>query len=129
VDASGLDGAVDVPGFVPGERVEEALRRALCLVLPSRREGYGLAVVEAAALGTPSVVVRDPDNAAVDLVEDGVNGVIAPSAEPGDLAAAIVRIDEAGSELRASTRDWYRRNAERLSIDGSLERVLAAYAD
>ena len=32
-------------------------RRALCMVLPSRREGYGLVVVEAAASGTPSVVV------------------------------------------------------------------------
>ena len=37
--------------------VDAALRRALCLVLPSRREGYGLVVVEAAARGTPSVVV------------------------------------------------------------------------
>jgi glycosyltransferase involved in cell wall biosynthesis len=127
VEAGGLDGEIEAPGFVPAERVEAALRRALCLVLPSRREGYGLAVVEAAALGTPSVVVRDPDNAAVDLVEDGVNGVIAPTAEPGDLAAAIVRVDAEGVQLRTSTRDWYRRNAERLSIDGSLDRVLAAY--
>ena len=46
-------------------------RGALCMVLPSRREGYGLVVVEAAARGTPSVVVRDPDNAATELVEDG----------------------------------------------------------
>jgi glycosyltransferase involved in cell wall biosynthesis len=129
IETSGLDGAVEAPGFVPAERVEEALRRALCLVLPSRREGYGLAVVEAAALGTPSVVVRDPDNAAVDLVEDGANGVVAASAGPDDLAAAILRIAEEGAKLRASTRDWYRRNEKRLSIDTSLERVLAAYGD
>ncbi len=129
IEASMLDGSVEAPGFVPGERVEAALRRALCLVLPSRREGYGLAVVEASALGTPSVVVRDPDNAAVDLVEDGVNGVIAASAEPDELAAAILRVNDLGSELRASTRDWYRRNAMRLSIDSSLERVLAAYKE
>ena len=54
----------------------------MCLVLPSRREGYGLVVVEAAALGTPSVVVRGPDNAATELVEDGKNGFVAPSADP-----------------------------------------------
>ena len=49
----------------------------MCLVLPSRREGYGLVVIEAAAHGTPSVVVADPDNAAVELVTEGVNGFIA----------------------------------------------------
>ena len=62
--------------------LDEALARALCLVLPSRREGYGLVVVEAAARGAPVVVVAGPDNAAIELVEEGVNGVVAASAEP-----------------------------------------------
>ena len=124
----GLDGSVETPGFVPGERVDAALRSALCMALPSRREGYGLVVVEAAARGTPSVVVADEDNAAVELVEDGVNGVIAASADPDDLAAAILRVYEAGDELRASTAEWFERNARRLSLDSSLETVVAAYA-
>ena len=42
--------------------------RATCLVLPSSREGYGLVVIEAAAHGTPSVVVAGEDNAAAELV-------------------------------------------------------------
>ena len=63
--------------------------RAMCMVLPSRREGYGLVVIEAAARGTPSVVVEGPDNAAVELIEEGVNGVVAASASAEDLAAAI----------------------------------------
>ena len=54
--------------------IDQALGRALCLVLPSRREGYGLVVVEAASRGTPSVVVAGADNAAVELLQDGVNG-------------------------------------------------------
>ena len=41
------------------------------MVPPSRREGYGLVVVEAAARGVPSVVVADPDNAATELVQEG----------------------------------------------------------
>lgn len=124
-----LDGApVEAPGFVAAEEVDDALRRALCLVLPSRREGYGLIVVEAASKGTPSIVVREPDNAAVELVEDGVNGVIAASAAPADLAAAIVRVHEGGDALRASTCDWFARNARRLSLESSLETVLGSYA-
>jgi glycosyltransferase involved in cell wall biosynthesis len=122
-----LEGRVSAPGFVPHERVDAALRSALCLVLPSRREGYGLVVVEACAAGAPAVVVADPDNAAVELIEEGVNGFVAPSASPEDLAAAIVRVREGGAALRASTAAWYRANARRLSMDESLERVAAAY--
>jgi glycosyltransferase involved in cell wall biosynthesis len=119
----GLGDVVDVPGFVDAEEVAEAMATASCLLLPSVREGYGLVVVEAARLGTPSVVVRAPDNAAVELVEDGVNGVVAPDGTPEALAAAIT----AAAPLRASTAAWFRRQARELSVDGSLDAVLAAY--
>ena len=127
IDELRLNGFVSAPGKVDGAVVEDAFRRASCHVLPSRREGYGLVVVEAAAAGTPSVVVADPDNASTELIEDGVNGVIAQSAAPEDVAAAIVAVQEAGDELSASTREWYERNAERLSIESSLQTVLSAY--
>jgi len=124
----GLDGCVSAPGFVDAEVLEQAVASALCVVLPSVREGYGLVIIEAAARGVPVVVVEEPDNAATELVEEGMNGAIAPSAAPGDLAAAIVKIDRAGPALRDSTAAWFRRNAERLSLERSLEQVLDAYA-
>ena len=127
IDDGGLDGTVRAPGFVAGELVEDAVRRALCLLFPSRREGYGLVVVEAAAVGTPSVVIDAPDNAAAELVEDGVNGFVAKSAEPEELGEAILRVHSAGPALRESTADWFRRNRERLSLETSVERVLAVY--
>jgi glycosyltransferase involved in cell wall biosynthesis len=122
-----LEDAVDVPGFIAAERVDEALAHAEMMVLPSSREGYGMVVVEAAARGTPSVVVAAPDNAATELIEEGVNGVIAPSADPQDLADAMLRVHEAGPALRASTADWFARNARRLSMAASLDRVAAEY--
>jgi glycosyltransferase involved in cell wall biosynthesis len=127
IDSLEQPALVSAPGFVDSELVHDAIRRACCLLLPSRREGYGLVVVEASAVGTPSIVVRAPDNAAVELVEEGVNGVIAPSAEPAELAAAIVAVIAAGPALRASTAAWFARNAERLSLERSLEAVLAGY--
>lgn len=127
IEESGLDGAVRAPGFVARELVEDAVKRALCFVFPSRREGYGTVVVEAAAVGTPTVVVDAPDNAAVELVEDGVNGFVAKSAAPEELGNAIIRVHEAGPALRESTAEWFRRNRERLSLETSVERVLAVY--
>jgi glycosyltransferase involved in cell wall biosynthesis len=128
VRARKLEERVALPGFVEPERVDAALRRALCMVLPSRREGYGMVVVEAAARGTPSVVVAGPDNAAVELVDEGHNGFVAASPEAEDLADAMLRVRDGGHELRLATAAWYREHARRLSLDASLETVLAAYS-
>jgi glycosyltransferase involved in cell wall biosynthesis len=124
----GLEGVVDAPGFVDAGVVERALDRALCLVLPSRREGYGLVVLEALSRGTPAVVVRGDDNAAAELIEAGENGFITPSASADALAEAIVGVRAAGGALRQATLDWFKRNENRLSLESSLETVLAAYA-
>lgn len=125
IAAAGLDGRVHAPGFVERQVLEDALATAECFVLPSEREGYGLVVVESAAHGVPVVVVAGPENAATELVEEGVNGAVATSAEPAELAAAIER---ARTGLRDSTLAWFRRNADRLSLESSLERVLETYA-
>jgi glycosyltransferase involved in cell wall biosynthesis len=123
----GLGEVVDVPGFVEAEELAEAMATATCLVLPSVREGYGLVVVEAARVGTPSVVVQHPDNAAVELVERGVNGAVARDGSPEALAEAIVAAHAGGVPLRASTSLWFSQHARELSVDGSLDAVLAAY--
>jgi glycosyltransferase involved in cell wall biosynthesis len=123
----GLGGVIDLPGFVETAAVEDLMSRALCLLLPSRREGYGLVVIEAAEHGTPSLVVSGPDNAAVELIEEGENGYVAASTEPEALADAIVRIQEAGPALRRRTTAWFARNVDRLSLEHSLQIVHDAY--
>ncbi|MBA3415622.1 MAG: glycosyltransferase [Chloroflexia bacterium] len=123
----GLEGAVETPGFVSAAELDHRLRHALCLILPSRREGYGLAVLDAVSRGTPAVVVRDPDNAACDLIEPGVNGAIAASAGPDDLAAAILEIERGGAAIRQSTAAWWAANRDQLSIETGLGEVLAIY--
>jgi glycosyltransferase involved in cell wall biosynthesis len=125
----GLGSIVSAPGFVAGARVEMDLRRALCLLLPSRREGYGMAVVEAAACGTPSVVVAGPDNAATELIEEGVNGVVVSQPDPDLIADAIVCLHENGLAARERTACWFEANAHRLSLDSSLSAVRASYLD
>jgi glycosyltransferase involved in cell wall biosynthesis len=124
----GLDGVVAAPGFADAQTLDREMRRALCLLLPSRREGYGLVVIEAAARGTPSVVVAGEDNAATELIVDGVNGTIAERSDAATIADAIVRVADAGQALRESTAGWFADNAERLSLERSLRVVLDSYA-
>jgi glycosyltransferase involved in cell wall biosynthesis len=125
----GVQAVVATPGFAPAEDLERDMRRAESMLLPSRREGYGLVVVEAAAHGTPSIVVAAEDNAATELVQDGVNGVLVTDDTPEALAEAIVRVHDAGPALRASTARWYAENAERLSLEHSLRAVLGSYGE
>jgi glycosyltransferase involved in cell wall biosynthesis len=125
----GLQGVVSAPGFADAQTVDAEMRTAMCMLLPSRREGYGMVVVEAAARGTPSIVVAGEDNAATELIEEGVNGFLAASADPETIAAAIVRVHEAGLALRESTARWFAENAERLSLESSLKVVLDSYPD
>jgi glycosyltransferase involved in cell wall biosynthesis len=90
------------------------IKSARVFVLPSDREGYGLVVAEAQACGTVPVVVRGPDNAAVDLITQGETGVITePNAD--ELAGAIetllrdsdlrMRIGQRALDISA-VRDW-----------------------
>lgn len=118
---------VRAPGFVDAAEVEDGLSRATCLLLPSIREGYGAIVVEAAAYGVPSVLVAAPDNAAVEHIDEGVNGYVAPDASPRALADAVVTAYERREELRASTGAWFEAHAHELSMRTSLERVVASY--
>ena len=124
----GAGARIEAPGFVEVKRVDVALSQALCMLLPSSREGYGLIVVEAAARGTPCVVIRGQDNAATELVQDGVNGMVVDRAEPDAIAQAIARIHAGDGELRRETARWFERNAQELSIDSSLRRVLESYS-
>jgi glycosyltransferase involved in cell wall biosynthesis len=127
IAAERLGGIIDAPGFVDAEVLESSLERALCLVLPSSREGYGLVVLEACSRGVPAVVVRGPDNAASELVTQGQNGFLVDSPDASDLADAIRRVDGGGERLRDSTLAWFCANASRLALETSLATVSEAY--
>jgi glycosyltransferase involved in cell wall biosynthesis len=127
ITREGVREAVITRGFVSEQEVEQKMRRALCLLLPSRREGYGLVVVEAARWGTPSIVVAGEDNAATELVEQGRNGFVAQSSNAQAIADAIVKVDAAGMRLRESTVAWFADNSDSLSVESSLHAVLESY--
>ena len=123
----GMADVIESPGFVPSSRLEASLSEACGFMLPSEREGYGAVVVEAAARGTPSIVVRGPENAATELIVDGVNGFIASSCDASGLAEQIVKVHAAGSELRTRTHRWYAQHARELSIDSSIAQIEEVY--
>ena len=93
------------------EEVIGLMKAADVLALPSRREGFGITALEALACGTPVVTISHPQNAAQELVEDGVTGAIC-DATPEAVADGIRR-SRTGLSARdcietAKTYDWDR---------------------
>ncbi|MEX2529572.1 MAG: glycosyltransferase family 4 protein [Gemmatimonadota bacterium] len=87
----GLDGsAVRFLGFVSSEQKRELLSRAWVHCLTSAKEGWGIANLEAAAAGTPTVASDTPGLR--DSVVDGVTGYLVPHGNTEVLADRIGRI-------------------------------------
>lgn len=122
-----VDGAswTELPGFVDEDDLHRIIAGAAGVVNPSRREGYGLIVVEAARHGVPAVLVEDPNNAASELIESGTNGVVAASVDPGELGDAITQVVLAGPALRERTRVWYDRARRERTIDATIQQLLS----
>jgi glycosyltransferase-like protein len=88
--ALGLNGDLRVLGPVDDAELERLYRAADVFVLPSTKEGYGLAVLEALAADLP-VVVSDLEVFRGFLV-DGDSALLAPAGDADALAGALVRV-------------------------------------
>lgn len=101
--------------------------RASIVVVPSRREGYGVVAREAMARGRP--VVASAVGGLRDAVDDGVTGILVPPRDVPALRAAVERLlDDA--ELRARLGAAARAKAEReWSWDAATDALLAVYEE
>ena len=93
--------------------IPHLLQNAQALVLPSRREGFGLVVVEALASGVP--VIASSTVGAHGVVQDGINGAVVATGDNEALAQAMKRFIDDG-EYRRSLARAASQNLERFSI-------------
>lgn len=106
VHALGLDGSVDILGWVTGEDREALIRGAKAYALPSYYEGMPMGILEAMSRGVP--VVATSVGAVPEMVADGVEGFVV---EPGDVRALADRLERlvSGVELRRRMGEAGRR--------------------
>ena len=83
---------------VPADDVPRWLQTVDVVVVPSRREPLGLAAVEALACGVP--VVASSVGGLREVVRDGENGLLVLPDDPAALAAALLRLSDAGLRAR-----------------------------
>ncbi|MCX7881903.1 MAG: glycosyltransferase family 4 protein [Brevinematales bacterium] len=87
-----LEEKVGFTGFVDEKLKEDILVRAWLMVLPSEKEGWGIVVIEANALGTPVVAYRIPG--LQDSIQHGVTGILVDTFSPEALAREVCALLE-----------------------------------
>jgi glycosyltransferase involved in cell wall biosynthesis len=81
---------IEVLGPQPHEKLAALRRKAHVVVVPSRYEVFGLTAAEAAAMGCPLVASRIGGLA--EIVQHGLNGLLAEAGDPADFADKILRL-------------------------------------
>lgn len=83
-------GRIHLMGEMDPLDLRDLYRRKKFLVLPSRTEGFPLAVLEALSCGLP--VIASDVGSIFEVVQNGKNGTLIPAADPGELAKAMVKM-------------------------------------
>lgn len=110
----GLSDHITFFGPVDQATKEVLMARAQVFVMTSVREGWGLVVTEANALGTPAVVYDAPGLR--DSTRDGETGLVCREKTPAALAQAILTLrDDPDLYTRLRWQAW--ATAKRLSWD------------
>lgn len=102
-----LDRQVEFLGPLPEEEKNRQLRQSHFLIHTSIREGWGLNVIEANAMGTPAAVY--PVDGLKDSTVDGETGIVAPAERPevlADCLAGILKKPDKYARLRLNA--WNR---------------------
>ncbi len=116
-----LTDRVHFPGLVTN--VREYLAQADLFVMPSRFEGFPMALCEAMACGLP-VLAADCLSGPRDIVTDGVDGVLVV---PEDVDALTAQLDALMSD--PARRKQLAQNAPQILDRFGVERVMALWAE
>ncbi|MDQ0765933.1 glycosyltransferase [Streptomyces canus] len=123
--AAGRDD-VQYVGLYDTAECQKAIARSVAVVAPSTwLEAFGLVVVEAMAAGVP--IVAAGHGAFVELVEDGVTGLLHQPGESASLAACIRRIAAEPARNREMGEAARRRYEQGFSPTVGLDRLVDEY--
>jgi glycosyltransferase involved in cell wall biosynthesis len=109
------------PGYV--EDMRDIYHAADVAILPSRSEGFALAIAEAMSTGLP--VVRTPSGGADDQIIEGVTGFIVPFNDHDALTDRIEALWD--KDLRSRMRPAVLANAKSFSMDRMCDETIAVY--
>lgn len=119
-----IEDRIRFPGFVADAPLILSLFDVA--VIPSLKEGFAFAAVEAMANGCP--IAASDTGGLAEIIKDGFNGLLAPVADSGALAKQIVRMLK-DRELANSLAQNGLSEARKYSIENYANNVSRLYAE
>jgi GalNAc-alpha-(1->4)-GalNAc-alpha-(1->3)-diNAcBac-PP-undecaprenol alpha-1,4-N-acetyl-D-galactosaminyltransferase len=121
-DRLGMTASIHLPGRV--NNVNDYLAQADLFALPSRFEGFPMALCEAMAIGTP-VVAFNCLSGPADIIDDGIDGVLVPPEDIDAFAEALDRL-MSDPELRSHLATNAPQILERFGVEQVMQMWLNA---
>jgi len=90
LESAGLHRNIHLLGWCTREQLKSLLAQADIFVLPSLDEGFGMVLAEAMCYGLPIIASRA--GAILELIDDGVNGLLVEPKDVKGLAKAIIHL-------------------------------------
>ncbi len=106
-------------GRIPRADVMRRLEAATAVIVPSRKEAFGLTALEASAAGRPVVATRV--GGLPEVVTDGETGILVEPDDPDSLAAGVTRLLENPETARRMGGAARRRAEERFEWTGHVD--------
>lgn len=124
-EAVGAAGRVDWLGLVPAARLAALREGARAVLVPSRKEGFGLPVLEALSAGVPVLASDTPALREV----GGAAATYLPLGDPSAWGRAISAAASASDDERAATAEAGRVRAAGFSWERTARATLDAYRE
>ena len=124
--------AIETVGVKSGDELLAYYAASDCFVLPSYREGFPNTVLEAGAMGLPSIVTDI--NGSREIIKQGENGIIIPSKDAQALYGSMKRMveenssrEKMASKARKMIADRFEQRFVRKCLYNFYDEILKSY--
>lgn len=123
----GVSRNVIFTGYIPHNEVPNYYAACDVSVIPSIIEAFGVVAVEAMACGKP--VVGSNVGGIAEVIEDGIDGLLAKPKDPKDLAEKILCLFENPDMMKKMGMNGREIVIQRFDVDKRIEKMIKLYLD
>ncbi|MEA2031118.1 MAG: glycosyltransferase family 4 protein, partial [candidate division Zixibacteria bacterium] len=120
-----LTDSVNFVGFVKNSDIYDFISRHHVMVMPSRREAFGVAALETGICGRP--VIATNVGGIPEVVHDNKTGLLVPPDDPEALAKAIMKLGKNTDQIKRMGDEGHDFVRDNFSWDQSLDKMTDLY--